>query len=86
MLKQVKRSAQELIQIDLEFNEALGRFMALTPRSCGKEQEKTTHSIEHILTMEVKREVSSCRPREPPPFIEATICTPSSPTHSLFRS
>lgn len=42
--------------------------------------------MDAILTMDVKRVESLCRPNADPLVMDATICTPSSPTHSKFWS
>lgn len=47
---------------------------------------KCTYPTLKILTTDVKRDVSLCRPRLVPAFMLATICTPSRPTHSRFES
>lgn len=45
-----------------------------------------TYSMQHIRAMEVNRVERVCFPRVLPGFMEATICTFSSPTHSRFWS
>ena len=45
-----------------------------------------SHPTLQIRATEVNREDSWCRPRVEPGFMDATTCTPSSPTHSSWSS
>ena len=45
-----------------------------------------THPTQQILTTEVNLVERVCLPRVEPAFIDATICTLSSPTHSKLLS
>ena len=45
-----------------------------------------THPTQQILTTEVNLVERACLPRVEPAFMDATICTLSSPTHSKLLS
>jgi hypothetical protein len=53
---------------------------------CIFEDKEMIYPMQQILTTDVKRDVSLCRPSPVPAFILATICTPSKPTHSKLES